>query len=132
MKKLIPLIIISFLIISCNKGTNIAAFDSNYVGDWIGKADSGNHYSMVPFAELIINSQSNVSFTSYRSNEEHDEEIERIAEINGKLIKVSQPIFPYKFEIKSPLTQINSTTVGGYHWTITLRGQKYTYTYYRH
>ncbi len=132
MKKLIPLIVVFFLIISCNKGTDILDVNSSYKGSWYGTKDSSNHSAWGERAVLNISSNSGLSFKSYNMAGDIVEEINGTATINGNVIKVKPPAIPYTFTVISPPSQINLNTTGGYHWTMTLKSQFDTYPYYKY
>ena len=131
MKKIILLVVVTFLIISCDKGKDIAAVNSNYVGGWYGVTDSSNHSGGGLHAELDIDSQNNLHYKTYNFAGEYVEDISGTATIIGKRIRINRSMVPYYLTIVSPLTQINSNLTGGYHWTMTLQGQFYTYAFYR-
>lgn len=128
MKRLIPIIVVFFLIISCRK--EIIDVNSDYEGNWFGTADTSVHTSDSEHAVLNIDLQSHLDYKSYNQMGEIKHEFNGTAKVknNNLYVRNKGVLLSHHFTIISPPAQINSSQ---YHWTMKLDGPDGTLPYYR-
>ncbi len=133
MKKLILILTISILFISCRK--DIIKVNSDYEGNWTGVEDSNYNGSNAPsyYTTLNIDSQSNLNYCNY-SRGEKGLQFTGTAKIRHDIIHVRGILFGHSFTIISPPTKINSSPYlyqPNLHWAMKLKTPDGDLTFYR-